>query len=134
MATNDERHQMIERNVMLFRETAAGDVVVLWERLAVELIAIIGQRGFDALYARSLHLVRVSHSLLAEGADSSFALLKTSLNGSEPAEASAACIALLTTFTDTLNQLIGESLTTVILTSAWDQDTASTAKEINNEQ
>lgn len=135
MATNDERHQMIERNVMRRPETTTADAVVLWERLAVELIAIIGRSGFDTLYARSLHLVRVRHAWLAQGADADFQRLKASLDSQPPAAAGAAAVDLLTTFTDTLIQLIGEPLTTAILKSAWSQDTAdNAAKGINNEQ
>ena len=127
MATNDERHQMIERNVMRRPEPAKADTIVLWERLAVELVAIIGHSGFDTLYARSIHVVRVEHPWLAEGSDPRFEKLRASLTGQEQAPAGAASIALLTTFTDTLIQLIGESLTTAILRSAWGQDTADTA-------
>lgn len=135
MATNDERHQMIERNVMRRPETATADAIVLWRRLAVELIAIIGLSGFETLYARSVHLVRARHPWLAEGADPGFERLRASLGEQPPAAASAAGIDLLTIFTDTLIQLIGEPLTTAILKSAWNQDTADTAaKGINNEQ
>jgi hypothetical protein len=127
MATNDERHQMIERNVMRRPETGKADTIVLWDRLAVELVAIIGHSGFDTLYARSIHVVRAQHPWLAEGSDPRFEALRTSLAGQEQAAADAASIALLTTFTDTLIQLIGESLTTAILQSAWGQNTADTA-------
>lgn len=131
MATYDERHQMIERNVMRRPETATADAVALWERLAVELIAIIGRSGFDTLYARSLHLVRARHAWLEQGDDPDFQRLKASLESQEPATAAAAGIALLTTFTDTLMQLIGEPLTTAILKSAWNQDTAHNAAKEN---
>jgi hypothetical protein len=135
MATNDERHQMIERNVMRRPATATADAIVLWRRLAVELSAIIGAGGFETLYARSVHKVRSRHPWLAEGGDPQFERLKASLEGQLPAAAGAAGIDLLTTFTDTLIQLIGESLTTTILKSAWNQDIADTAaKGINNEQ
>ncbi|CAN7475228.1 hypothetical protein [Duganella sp. LjRoot269] len=127
MATNDERYQMIERNVMRRPETAKADTIVLWERLAIELVAIIGHSGFDTLYARTIHMVRMEHPWLAEGADPRFEKLRASLEGQEQVPAGTASIALLTTFTDTLIQLIGESLTTAILRSAWGQDTAGTA-------
>jgi hypothetical protein len=131
MATNDERHQMIERSVMRSPDTLKADTIALWERLAIELGAIIGQNGFDALYARSVHLVRARHPWLEEGADARFDKLRASLAQREPASVGAASIDLLITFTDTLSQLIGVSLTTAILRSAWGQDTADTAaKEI----
>jgi hypothetical protein len=135
MATNDERHQMIERNVMRGPDTPGPDVIALWERLAAELSGIIGQNGFDTLYARSVHVARTRHPWLEEGADTGFGRLKAALEGREPAVAGAASVDLLTTFTDTLVQLIGAPLTTAILRSAWGQDTADTAaKELKNEQ
>ena len=127
MTTDEERHQMIERNVMRHPETATADTILLWERLAIELVGIIGHSGFDSLYTRSIHLVRVQHPWLAEGGDPRFDKLRASLEEQEPSPAGAASIALLTTFTDTLIQLIGASLTTTILRSAWSQDTADTA-------
>jgi len=135
MAIKDERHQMIERNVLRRPETVTDDAITLWDRLAVELVAIIGCSGFDTLYARNIHLVRARHPWLADGSDPGFKRLKTGLEGQEAASAGAAAVDLLTTFIDTLIQLIGESLTTTILKSAWNQDIADTAaKEINNEQ
>jgi hypothetical protein len=135
MATIDERHQMIERNVMRRSEIATADTVVLWKQLAVELVAIIGRSGFDTLYARSIHLVRMRHPWLSEGDDPQFERLRASLDSQQPADVGIASVALLTTFTDTLIQLIGAPLTNSILQSAWGQDTVVTAaKGINNEQ
>jgi hypothetical protein len=127
MATNDERHQMIERNVTRSPQTLRADTVVLWERLAGQLSGIIGQSGFDTLYARSVHVVRAAHPWLQEGPDPRFDQLAASLAGRDPASAGAASTALLITFTDTLVHLIGASLTTAILRSAWGHDTADTA-------
>lgn len=135
MVINHERYQMIERKLTLHPETATADAIVLWQRLGVELIAIIGINGFNSLYARNIHLVRVHYPWLAEGDDPRFERLKASMDSQEPAVAGAAGITLLNTFTDTLIQLIGEPLTTAILQSAWNENTPSTdAKEINNEQ
>src|SRR5476649_2208170 len=53
MATIDEqRHQMIRRIVMQRHDSTATDTILLWERLACELTAIIGHAGFDTLYVR----------------------------------------------------------------------------------
>jgi len=135
MATNDERHQMIERRIMRRPETVTADTLVLWQQLTVELVAIIGRSGFDTLYARSIHLVRAEHPWLAEGSDPGFERLKICLEGQQLAAAGAASTALLTLFTDTLIQLIGSPLTTTILHSAWGRDTAdNAAKGHNNEQ
>jgi hypothetical protein len=108
------------------RPEAGLDVTIhLWERLASELISIIGEGGFQSLYSRSIHLTNVtfpwlvlSHS--SQQTDSRFAGLKISLEGRDFTEASEASIALLITFIDILALLIGEPLTTSILRSAWD--------------
>lgn len=118
---------MIERNVMRSPDALRAATIVLWERLAIELSGIIGHSGFDTLYARSVHLARAQYAWLQEGGDPRFDKLKTSLEAQELALAGAASVALLIIFTDTLIQLIGESLTTAILRSAWGQDTADTA-------
>lgn len=127
MATNDELHQIIARNVMRRADAGAADSVVLWERLAVELVATIGRNGFNALYARSLHVVRVQHPWLAGDVDPRFEKLRASLEQQTPATAAAASIALLNTFIGTLIQLIGEPLTTAILRSAWGHENVDPA-------
>lgn len=119
------------------RPEAILDVNVnLWERLASELISIIGEGGFQSLYSRSVHLTSVtfpwimlSHS--SRPADSGFAELKICYGGRHITEASEASITLLITFIDILALLIGELLTTRILRSAWGDDALDIAvKEV----
>lgn len=130
MATNDERHQMIRHSVMRRPDAIADGSIALWRRLSTELSAIIGDRGFQTLYARSVHLLRAQHPWLEEGIDPDFEHLRTRLGQQEAALAGAASTALLTVFTDTLIMLIGEPLTITILHAAWDQDaTTNAAKE-----
>ena len=110
--------------------------VHLWERLAIELISIIGEGGFQSLYSRSIHLASATYPWLApsripQQTKSRFEGLKISLEGQDPAKASEASITLLTTFVDILAVLIGELLTTSILRSAWGDDALdSAAKEL----
>ncbi len=140
MATIDaQRHRMITSAVMQ-RPDADVDVTIhLWDRLAAELILIIGEGGFQSLYSRSLHLAGAMFPWMAPGhpsqaADSRFASLRTSLEGRDAKEAGEASIALLDIFVDILSALIGEQLTTSILRSAWGDDALNTAaKEIHNE-
>lgn len=135
MVINHERYQMIERALTRRPETATADAIVLWQRLGVELSAIIGINGFNSLYARNIHSVRAHYPWLAAGDDPCFERLKASMESQEPALARAAGITLLNHFTDTLIQLIGEPLTTAILQSAWNENaTGTAAKGINNEQ
>ncbi|MBJ7311514.1 hypothetical protein ACFOLJ_12120 [Rugamonas sp. CCM 8940] len=128
MATqDDERHQIIARNVLRRPDMIADDSILLWQRLALELAAIIGHGGFHSLYARSVHLARAHHPWLADATDQQFIGLKECLAQQESAQAGAASIALLTIFTDTLILLIGELLTMSLLRSAWEHDTVDNA-------
>ena len=119
------------------RPEAVVDVNIhLWERLAVELISIIGEDGFQSLFVRSVHLngvafpwLLLSHS--SQQSHARFAGLKISLESREINETVAASTALFITFIDILALLIGEFLTTRILRSAWGDDTLDIAvKEI----
>lgn len=134
MATNDLRRGLIQRCVMHRPDAVAEHSALLWQRLAVELSAIVGENAFQTLYARTVHLARADYPWLTEGADPAFELLRASLGQLTPEQAGAASVALLILFTDTLILLIGESLTTTILYSSWGQDNAVTAaKEPNHE-
>ena len=131
-----QRDQMIKRAVMQRPETVAEVSIHLWEKLAYELISIIGEGGFQSLYKRSTHLTSESFPWMiviqsVRPADSRFADLKTCLEGRDFAEAGEASTALLITFIDILALLIGELLTARILRSAWGDDALDTvAKEL----
>jgi hypothetical protein len=108
-------------------EKAAEAAIDLWERLVAQIISIVGEDGFNSLYARSLFLNQTTFPWLAASplppqTDHRFAELKASLEGQTPAQASEANSLLLITFTDILASLIGEQLTTRILHLAWGTD------------
>ncbi len=128
----DQRHHLVDTAVMQ-RSGAIIDVSIsLWESLALELIAIIGEEGFQSMYARSAHLNSVAFPWLlldhvTQISASRFAGLQISLenrNLTAPAEANEASKALLITFVDILALLIGDPLTTSILQAAWIDDTS----------
>ncbi len=103
-------------------EVDAG--INLWEQMATQLIALIGEDGFNSLYARSVFLSQsifpwLAASSLPPRTDHRFANLKTSLDGQTPAQAVKANRFLLITFTDILASLIGEPLTARVLRTAW---------------
>jgi hypothetical protein len=129
--TEQQRHRMIERAVLRRHDAQADISVLLWESLAAELRVIIGERGFESLYARSLHQAGAQFPWLAprspQAAGDAFKLLATRLNAREPAEAQAASAALLNVFTDTLILLIGELLTNGLLRKAWGDDVVNNA-------
>ena len=113
---------------MTQRRDATVDVTIdLWQRLASELISIIGEGGFESLFSRSVQLTSATYPWMAPvharaRTESQFPDLKASLSGREFTEASEASISLLVTFCDVLAVLIGDTLTNTILSSAWGDD------------
>ena len=132
------RHKIIKNRMAQHTEKVSDAAVVLWEQMAIQLISIVGEGGFNSLYARSVFLTQSTFAWLAAGAlpaqtEYRFAQLKLCLETQTPAEAIAANNLLLITFTDILAALIGEPLTTSILCSAWDLDASDMAgKELKN--
>ena len=140
MQTSDLlRHQILRSLKAQHAETVADAAVDLWEQMAAEIISIVGEGGFNSLYARSLFLAQSTFPWLAAGSlpprtDHRFAQLKLSLEGQTPPKASEANSLLLITFTGILAGLIGEPLTASILRSAWGTDASDRAgEEVKNE-
>jgi len=133
------RRQLIERQMAQHTEQVADAAISLWERMATQIVSIVGEGGFNSLYARSVFLTQSTFPWLTAGSLSSqtdhrFAELKMSFEGRTPAQASEANSLLLITFTDILASLIGEQLTTSILRSAWGNDASDRpCKEFKNE-
>ncbi len=95
-----------------------------WQQLAARIEPVIGARGVDALFDRSLHLTSKTFPWLAVTADhgnstASLASLWGSFETREPTVATEASVALLGTFTELLVSLIGESLTERLLGLVW---------------
>ena len=93
-----------------------------WHQVAARLAPVIGARGVDVLFSRSLHLTSSAFPWLAitgDHGDSAalLASLKARLAGRETDAATEASHALLVTFTELLATLIGESLTERLLSS-----------------
>ncbi len=128
MKTNDpQRHQIIKSLLSPLSGRIADAAVHVWEQMAIQIIFIVGEDGFNSLYARSIFLNQPTFpwlvaSPLASQTDHRFAGLKTSLEGQTPAQASEANGRLLITFTDILASLIGEQFTAHILRLAWGVD------------
>jgi hypothetical protein len=95
-----------------------------WRQVTDRLAPVIGARGVDALFSRSLHVTSKTFPWLAmaENNGNSAALLtslKVRLAGQETAAAAEASVALLVNFTELLATLIGASLTERLLASVW---------------
>lgn len=132
------RHQMINSLMAPHTDQVAEAAIRLWEVMAIRIISIVGEGGFNSLYARSVFLAQSDFPWLETGAALApgghrFAALKTTLEAQTPAQAGAANILLLITFTDILASLVGEKLTTSILCSAWGIDASTASKELKHE-
>lgn len=119
-------------------EKVVDAAINLWEQLATQIISIVGEDGFNSLYARSIFLGQSTFPWLAAGSPSThndhrFSGLKIIFKGQTPEQASAANSLLLITFTDILTSLIGEQLTANVLHSAWGNNASFKAgKESKN--
>lgn len=133
------RHQIIKNLIAPDTEKVADVAVSLWEPMATKIIEIVGEGGFNSLYARSVFITHPTYSWLDTHAPSTspnhrFMELKTSFERQTSAHASAANSLLLINFTDILAVLIGEHLTMSILRSAWGNDAFEKVdKEFKNE-
>jgi hypothetical protein len=90
------------------------------ERLANELIGIIGEQGFETLLFRSAHRVNLEFPWLmfdprTRPADPEFHALRRCFESQDLTQVSAASTLLFNTFIDILTLLIGEHLTMLIL-------------------
>jgi hypothetical protein len=131
---------MIQKYVLQHTENREDAVNNLWEPMAVQIISIVGEGGFNSLYVRTLAVNKpafpwLSTSPLPPMNNKRFTDLKISFEGHTTAQINEANSLLLITFTDILASLIGEDLTRRILQLAWDTGKALKAdKEINKNE
>ncbi len=128
--THEERQQMIVEVLApgsggaTDAEGIAARTLWSWERVAFHLTPLIGEAGFQSLYARAVHLALPQCSGLtaaspAQPLGSLFEKLKRELGQMDASDAARTSKLLLATFTELLSTLIGESLTSRVLHSAW---------------
>ena len=139
METSDSLwYQLIKSVIAPHQEKdAVNGAINLWEQMAAQIISVVGENGFNSLYARSVFLAQpkfpwlAAASSLSTQTDRRFAELKRSFEGQTPAQVNEANTLLLNTFTDILASIIGEQLTISILRSAWGNDASH--RSLNNE-
>jgi hypothetical protein len=129
MEKNDDKRQQLILEMLGFTDISShADVVAraeyIWSRLAVRLSSLIGETGFNALYARTTRLVIkdfawLTMPLSSQSSAAIFETLQSDLLSVDAALANAANTALLDTFTKLLSGLIGEALTLQLLNTAW---------------
>ncbi|MCC7698738.1 MULTISPECIES: hypothetical protein [Janthinobacterium] len=138
MATVHEQRQRRIEHALLRDPGAVVDVSIrLWEQLATELNQIIGERGVESMYARSLHQSQKQFNWLTphppQALEAAMRALRASLQGQAETAACAASTAMMMHFINTLILLIGELLTNSILLKAWGDDVVNNAGTEPNE-
>lgn len=134
LMTTDDRTKLISRLLALdgpaqgSPDAVADRAVWLWERLADQLIPLIGQMGFESLYARAVHFSQSECrgvSIDTSEQETGFLQkLRKDLLCLEYDIAARCVTVLLTRFIELVAAMIGEALTGRILQSAWDEHSA----------
>ncbi|BBP02091.1 hypothetical protein [Sulfuriferula nivalis] len=76
------RHQRINSLAAQDTEKIVGTAILLWERMATQIISIVGEAGFNSLFTRSVVSVQPIHlSLPAKLMQSSCFFMKGTLDG-----------------------------------------------------
>ena len=117
-------------------EKMVGTAIDRWELIAVYIISIIGEGGFNSLYERSVILTQSTFPWLLTcgwqpATDHQFIALRASLEGQTTALASEANCLLLANFTAILESLIGAQLTSRIFRSALEETRIPIEKGVN---
>lgn len=107
-------------------------VVSVWRDIDTALAPIIGHRGVAALFGRSLHLTRVDYPWLTPQNENTpdridFASLQSTLSEQTSPDVVALNDALLRKFAELLSNLIGVSLTELLLRPVVDIHSTSDA-------
>jgi hypothetical protein len=104
-----------------------------YETLAGVMTPIVGEAGVQAIFVRGLRKCRTTYSCLeavvARDRDAFLDQLWTSLKQEKPAIIKDIGIALLTSFSDVLSNLIGDELTLKLFRNGWPDASASAADE-----
>lgn len=108
-----------------------------WHKVIAQLTPVIGTRGVDVLFSRSLHITSITFPWIinsGDHGDSSIMLvsIKARLAGHDVDVATEASHKLLLTFTELLTSLIGESLTERLLDPVWVSPSATSQQEIES--
>jgi hypothetical protein len=104
----------------------AARAVAAWTGIDAALSPVVGRRGVEALYKRSLHLTAVEYPWLASVAQDAvepgdYSALEQAIGQQPVAQGAAAHAAALKKFREMLANLIGESLTERLLQPVWTQ-------------
>ncbi len=113
----------------------AGATISIWKEIATLLEPVIGRRGVDVTFRRSLYLASKNVALLAPNEENEensdlLAKLNARLANQDTESAAEAGYILLVTFTELLTNLIGKPLTERLLHFVWAPEPSSSTQEI----
>jgi hypothetical protein len=108
----------------------AGEVrqwMAPWRRIGEQLVPLIGELGFCALFGRAARLLAARYEWIGavasgKSAAALLAALEEAMTAVDPAEGRVANAELLATFTKQLTALVGEALTARLLATAKDRE------------
>ncbi|WP_239700600.1 hypothetical protein [Massilia sp. 9096] len=94
-----------------------------WRRIGEQLVPLIGELGFCALFGRATRLLAARYEWIGavasgKSAAALLAALEAAVAAVDPAEARIANAELLATFTRQLTALVGDALTARLLATA----------------
>lgn len=120
---DNKRQQSSDDGVAQPQASATVDRLRPWRRISGQLVTLIGESGFCALFGRAVRTLAVRYEWLGvdstrKSIDGLLSALEHDLAGVEPAVADVANGELLNTFTRQLSSLIGEALTARLLAHA----------------
>ena len=120
---DNKRRQSSDDGTALPQASATVDRLRLWRRISGQLVTLIGESGFCALFGRAIRTMAVRYDWLSvdtsrKAIDGLLVALERDLAGVERAVADIANAELLNTFTRQLSSLIGEALTSRLLEQA----------------
>ncbi len=134
MSMNHTNHELMQQAIGQTLSHRSGNratatsfataIVDLWHQIAERLEPVIGTRGFNVLFERSIQIAGKTFPwLVLIDADKAIGVslvgLKEILETQEVDVASNASYAVLVSFTDLLTSLIGASLTDRLLRPIW---------------
>jgi hypothetical protein len=109
-------------------EEAVSAVRAIHEKLSRVVSSVVGDAGFNAMFARALRKMKPAHPCLAvtmpPEADTADALWRC-LAGQDPATVRTVAVALLDGFLTLLSTFIGDELTLRLFLSTWPDAVAS---------
>ena len=129
-ASAERRHALLRRlfesPVRAFADPrqTSQQLKATWAEIDGRLSALIGHRGVEALFSRSIHVTRTTAASLeglGESTDGtvSYGEVASRLSALEPARAREVSLSLLLSFTDLLSSRVGDSLTERLLGPIW---------------